>query len=110
MTMLLFQIHLTVWDLWIVIIWLLQLAVGCGAGYAAYRLWQDRANQFVRRAMYHLHATMIIALATVVLPFMSKDVRLTWRFTYTLFIFMGLWNLVSLPLILFVIRGPKTAK
>lgn len=106
----LLQIRLTGWDAWIIIVWFLQLAVGCGAGYAAYRLWPDRRNSFARNTMIHLHATMIIAAASVVLLFMARGVRFTWKFTYALFIFMALWNLVSLPLILFVIRGPKATE
>lgn len=108
--MILLQIHLTGWDIWIVLVWLLQLATGCGAGYAAYRLWPARDDPFARKAMISMHATMLISLAAVVLLFMTKGVRLTRLFAHTLFIFMGFWNLVSLPLILFVIRGPKATE
>lgn len=108
--MTLLQIHLTGWDIWIVLVWLLQLATGCGAGYAAFRLWPDRSNSFARYAMIHMHATMLISLAAIVLLFVTKEVKFTRLFTYVLFIFMGLWNLTSLPLILFVIRGPKATE
>lgn len=88
-------------------VWLLQLATGCGAGYAAYRMWPDRANPFVGRVMIQMHATMLLSLAAAVLLFASRGVTFTRSFTYILFGFMLSWNLASLPLILFVIRGPK---
>jgi hypothetical protein len=108
--MILLQIHLTGWDILIILAWLFQLATGCGAGYAAYRLWPDRKEVFARNVMVHMHATMIVSLAAVTLLFVSKGVHLTRLFTYTLFGFMTAWNLVSLPLILFVIRGPKATE
>lgn len=108
--MTLLQIHLTGWDIWIILVWLLQLATGCGAGYAAYRLWPDRSNFFARNAMIHLHATMLITLAAVALLLVSRGVKFTRPFTYVLFGFMAAWNLVSLPLILFVIRGPRATE
>lgn len=108
--MILLQIHLTGWDIWLVLVWLFQLATGCGAGYAAYRLWPDRSYPLAKYAMIHMHTTMLIALAAVALVLVSKGVRFTRPFTYTLFGFMALWNLASLPLILFVIRGPRAIK
>lgn len=108
--MTLLQIHLTGWDIWLILVWLLQLATGFGAGYAAFRLWPDRSNLFARYTMIHLHATMLITLAAVVLLLMTKGVRFTRPFTYALFGFMAVWNIVSLPLILFVIRGPKATE
>lgn len=93
---------------WIfVAIWFFQLAVGAGAGYASYRLWSERKNEFVKVVMIHLHTSMLTALAAIVLLFLSKGVVFTWKFSSGLFAFMLLWSLTPLPLILFVLRGPK---
>lgn len=104
------QIHLTGSDILIVLAWLFQLATGCGAGYAAFRLWRDRDNQFAKVTMISLHSSMLLSLAVVTLLLISKGVRFTPLFSYTLATFMTLWNLAELPLILFVIRGPKASE
>lgn len=104
------QIYLTGSDILIILAWLFQIVTGCGAGYAAFRLWRDRDNQFIRMTMISLHSIMLISLAVVVLLFVSKGVHFTPLFTYTLAIFMTLWNAAKLPLILYVIRGPRESK
>jgi hypothetical protein len=101
------QIHLTGSDSLLLLVWVFQLLVGGGGGYASYRMWNDRDNPFVKLTIIYLHTIMLVALAVLVLPFVSKGVRFTPLFTYVLSVFMIAWNFTALPLILYAVRGPK---
>lgn len=93
-----------------VVIWFVHLIIGAGAGYAAWRLWPDRANTFVRLTMVHLHAAIVDAVGGVVLIFLAANVRFTWKFSLAFFAFAFMRDIVRMPLILYVIRGPKRGK
>lgn len=90
-----------------VILWFCHLVVGAGAGFAAYRLWPERDNPFVAMTMISLHAPMLNALAAIVLLFVARGVKFTWKFSAVLFGFMFLWDIVTTPLVFFILRGPR---
>lgn len=90
-----------------VILWFCHLAVGAGAGYAAYRLWPERDNPFIAMTMIALHAPMLNALAAIALLFVVRGVKFTWKFSIMLFGFMFLWDVVTTPLVFFILRGPR---
>jgi hypothetical protein len=87
--------------------WFFFLAVGAGAGFAAMKVWPARKDRFAARLLWSLHSPMIIALTAILLPFMARDVHLTWKFTITWFVGMVLSSLTTLPLILMLIKGLK---
>ena len=101
------QIYLTGSDALLLFVWVFQILVGGGAGYAAFRMWSDRDNPFVKVTLIYLHTIMLVALAVLILPFVSIGVRFTHLFTYVLAGFMIAWNVTALPLILYSIRGPR---
>ncbi|HEX5704851.1 MAG TPA: hypothetical protein VFX97_16760 [Pyrinomonadaceae bacterium] len=90
-----------------VAIWFVHLLVGAGAGYAAWRLWPNRENAFVKLTMVHLHAAIVDAIGGVVLIFLATNVRFTWKFSLGFFAFALARDIVRMPLILYIIRGPK---
>lgn len=90
-----------------VVIWLGHLITGAGAGFAAYRIWPERKLKFVLFTMIHLHAAMLDSISAIVLLFVSKGVVFTWRFSIVLFGFAFIRDIVRLPLIMYVLRGPK---
>lgn len=93
---------------WIfVAIWFYHLIVGIGSWAAAYRIWPERQNKFVRYTMYHLHAAVFDALGAIVCVFLAKDVRLTWKFSIAMFAFIFIRDSVRLPLVLYILRGPR---
>lgn len=92
-----------------VAIWFYHLLTGAGAWAAAYRIWPDRDNQFVRYTMIHLHAAMFDAIGAIVCLFLAKEVKFTWKFSVAIFTFMLIRDLVRLPLILYILRGPRRA-
>lgn len=101
------NLHLKWWGLLFIFVWFFQLAVGAGAGLAAMKIWRVRDDRFAFRLMLALHAPMINALMAIVLIFMARGVRLTWKFTITWFAGALLADLVALPLILLLIKGLK---
>lgn len=100
--------RVAVWSF--VVIWFLHLSIGFGAAFAAWRMWPDRDNPFIQRMIVFLHALMFSALWAIVLLFLSKGVRLTWKFSIALFGGTLLMDGIMLPLILYVIRGPRREK
>jgi hypothetical protein len=93
-----------------VVVWFFHLAVGFGAGFAAWRMWPDRENPFIQRLIVTLHALMFSALWAIVLLFLSRGVRLTWKFSIALFGGVLIMDAIMLPLILYIIRGPGREK
>lgn len=93
-----------------VVIWFFHVFIGAGAGFAAWRLWPDRDNPFIRRVIIALHQSIIGALWAICLLFLSRDVRLTWKFSIVLFGGTAIMDCVTLPLLLYIIRGPRLEK
>lgn len=92
------------------VIWCYHLATGVAAWAAAYRIWPERRNQFVKLTMIHLHAAVFDAVGAFVCLLLAQGVKFTWKFTITLFAFVLLRDLVRLPLILYILRGPRKRK
>lgn len=93
---------------WIfVVIWFINLVLGVGAGYAALRLWYSRHQPLLRELGLYINAFVIDVIASIVLLFVSKGVKLTWKFSAVLFISVFLGNILRAPLILLLIRGQK---
>lgn len=91
---------------WIfIIIWFLYLAIGSGAGFAAWRIWPARADRFTRRLILSLHDLMVDALLAIVLVFLARGVKFTWRFTIAIFVGALIKIIVRLPLLLMLMRG-----
>lgn len=101
------SMHLKWWGLLFIGVWFFQLAVGAGAGFAAMKIWRARDDKFAFRLMLALHAPIINALMAIVLIFVARGVRLTWKFTITWFAGALLADLVVLPLVLLLIKGLK---
>lgn len=88
-------------------IWCYHLAIGVAAWAAAYRIWPERHNLFVKYTMIHLHAAMFDALGAIVALFLAQGVKFTWKFSIGIFGFMLLRDMVRLPLVLYILRGPR---
>lgn len=88
-----------------VVIWFLHLALGAGSGYAILRLWPNRKNALIWRLAIYMHATVIGALTSIALVFLSRGVKLTWKFTFAWFLGTLLMDLARVPLILFLVKG-----
>ena len=94
--------------IWIfVVIWFLHLAVGAGAGYAALRLWRARRNPFIWRTGLYLCAMVVDLFASILLVFMARDVRFSWKFTIVMFAAAVIEDMIRLPLIIYVLKGPE---
>lgn len=90
-----------------VIIWLIHLILGFGAGYAALRLWYGRHHPLIKWVGLYMNAFIIDVLSAIVLLFMAKGVVLTWKFATVMFVSTFLADIVRAPLILYLIRGPS---
>lgn len=101
------SLHLRVWGLLFIAVWFFQLVVGAGAGFAAMKIWRARDDKFAFRLLLALHAPIINALMAIVLIFMARGVKLTWKFTAVWFAGSLLADLAVLPLILLLIKGLK---
>jgi uncharacterized membrane protein YeiH len=88
-----------------VVLFLIHLLIGAGGGYSVLRLWYYRENPLIRRMAIYMHAAPIGAVMAIVLLFMSKGVRFTWKFSITLFAGTLLMDLVRVPFILYMTRG-----
>ena len=60
--------------------------------------------------MIHLHAAMLDSLSAIVLVFLAKGVHLTWKFSTVWFALTAIRDMVRLPLIFYVMRGPKATE
>jgi hypothetical protein len=88
-----------------VVIWFFYLIAGAGAGFACWRIWPDRTDKFTRRLIIFLHGLMIDALLAIVLVFLARGVKFTWKFTIAIFVAALIKSVVSLPLLLLLMRG-----
>lgn len=89
----------------LVILYLIHLLIGAGAGFAILRLWYYRDNPLVKRMAIYMHAAPIGALTSIVLLFMAKGVTLTWKFSITLFAGTLLADIVRLSFVVYVLKG-----
>lgn len=97
----------TVAGLVLMVIWFYHLATGAVAAAAIYRIWPERQLKFVRYTLLHLLAPIVDSLGAVVCLLLAQDVRFTWKFAISLFAFMLLRDVVRLPLMLYLLRGPS---
>lgn len=88
-----------------VIIWIIHLALGCGAGYAALRLWYSRRIPLIKWLGLYINAFIIDVLSAIVLLFVAKGVTLTWKFATVMFASTLLSDIVRAPLIFYLIKG-----
>lgn len=96
---------------WIfVVIWFLYLATGAGAGFSCWRIWPMRRDRFASRLILALHAMMVDALLAIVLVFLGKGVKFTWKFSIAIFVAATIKMAVSLPLLLMLMRGLEDQK
>lgn len=98
--------------LWIwvfVAIWLFHLVVGIASWAAAFRIYESGGNRFVRWTMVHLHAAVIDAVGAVVMIFVARQVHFNWAFAITMFASALLRDIVRLPLLLYILRGPRSS-
>lgn len=101
------SLHLQIWGLLFIFVWFFTMVIGAGAGFAAMKIWPARKDKFAFRLLLALYAPMFYALNAIVLIFMARGVKLTWKFTTTWFIATLLADLAMLPLILLLIKGLK---
>lgn len=99
---------LAVWTF--VVVWFTHLALGAGAGFAVLRLWEDRKNPFILRVAIYMHAAVVGALMAIVLVFMAKGIKLTWKFSITWFAGTLLMDALRVPLILYIVKGNRRIK
>lgn len=92
-----------------VVVWVLTCVIGIGAGYACWKAWPDRGNAFIVRTIMILHVPMVYAIGAVLLLFMFRGVRFTWKFSLTLFSVMLVADLLTMPMIFYIIR-PSASK
>lgn len=90
-----------------VIIYLIHLILGIGAGYAALRLWYSRHVPLIKWVGLYINAFIIDVLSAIVLLFVARGVKLTWKFSAVMFISTLLSDIVRAPLIIYLIRGPE---
>lgn len=89
------------------IIWVVHLALGFGAGYAALRLWYFRHHPLIKWVGIYVTAFIVDVASAIVLLFVAKGVRLTWTFSAVMFISTLISNFFRAPLIFYLIRGPE---
>lgn len=89
-----------------IIIWLFHFTLGIGAGYATLRLWSSRHHPLIWRLGIYLNAFIVDVVATVVLLFIARGVKMTWKFSTVLFVSAFISDIIRLPLIFYLIKGP----
>lgn len=90
-----------------IISWLVHVGLGAGAGYAALRLWYFRHHPLIKWMGVYILAFIIDALSAIVLLFVAKGVKFTWKFSTVMFVSALVSNLFRAPLIFYLIRGPQ---
>lgn len=90
-----------------VLVYLLHLALGAGAGYASLRLWPSRHHPWVWRVIVYIHGFIIEAITSIVLLLVSRGTYFTPVFAAVLFTGMFLGDVVRTFLIAYVIKGPR---
>lgn len=93
-----------------VLIYIVHLALGAGAGYAALRLWPARHHALVWRVIVYMHGFIIEAVTSLVLLFVAKGTFFTQKFAAVLFTGMFLGDIVRSFLIVYLIKGPAEGK
>lgn len=93
-----------------IVYWFIHLGIGTGVGYGILRLWPNRHNPFVWRVAIYMHAAIIDVLVSIVLVFMSKGVKLTYKFWIAWLVSSILMDAVRIPLIIYVIKGNGKAR
>lgn len=97
--------------LWIfVVYWFAHLALGAGAGFASLRLWNSRKNPFILRVALFMQSLVISALLAIVLVFLARGVKLTWKFSIAWFAGYMLMGALQVPLIVFLLKGTDESK
>jgi hypothetical protein len=88
-----------------VVLYFVHLLVGAGAGFTVLRLWYYRGNPLIRRMAIYLHSAPIMAVTSIVLIFMAREVQLTWKFSIVWFAGTLLADLTRLPFVFYMLRG-----
>ena len=88
-----------------IVYWFIHLGIGVGVGYAILRLWSSRRNPFIWRVAIYMHAAIIDVIQSIVLVFMARGVKLTYKFWLTWIIGSILMDVVRIPFIIYVIKG-----
>lgn len=89
-----------------IVVYLLHLALGAGAGYAALRLWPARRHPLVWRVIVYMHGFIIETIASIALLFVARGTYFTQAFAAVLFTGMFLGDIVRAFLIAYLIKGP----
>lgn len=92
-----------------VLIYIMHLALGAGAGYAALRLWRSRHHPLVWRVIVYIHGFIVEAITSLVLLLVARGTYFTQGFAAVLFTGMFLGDIVRVFLIAYLIKGPKQA-
>jgi hypothetical protein len=82
-----------------VVVFLFNLALGAGAGYAALRLWSSRHHPLIWRLGIYLNAFIVDALISIVM--------FTTTFAAVMFTGTFISNMARIPLIVYLIKGPR---
>lgn len=90
-----------------VLVYIMHLGLGAGAGYAALRLWSSRHHPLVWRVIVYIHGFIIEAITSLVLLFVARGTYFTRAFAAVLFIGMFLGDIVRIFLIAYLIKGPR---
>jgi hypothetical protein len=88
-----------------VVLYFVHLLVGAGAGFTVLRLWYYRGNPLIRHMAIYLHSAPIMAVTSIVLIFMAREVQLTWKFSIVWFAGTLLADLTRLPFVFYMLRG-----
>lgn len=94
-------------NLLFVIVYIIHLTLGIGAGYAALRLWYSRHHPLIKWVGLYINAFIVDVLSAIVLLFMAKGVVFTWKFATVMFVSTFVCDMIRAPLILYLIRGPS---
>lgn len=86
-------------------VWLVNLIIGIGAGYAALRFWYARHVPLIHEVGLFILSSAVDAATAVILIFVTRGVRLTWKFASVWFAGALLGNLFRVPLIILAIKG-----
>lgn len=97
--------HRIVATLTFVVIWFIHLAMGVVAVVAATRLWRSRHVPLLRWLWLYINAFLIDVLSAVVLLFVARGVKLTWKFSAVMFVSTLLSDIARMPLLFSLIRG-----
>ena len=97
----------TVALIFFVLVWISQVALGIGAGWAAVRLWYFRHHPLIRWVGVYMSAFIVDVISAIVLLFVARGVVLTWKFSAVMFVSALVCNILRAPLIFYLIRGPE---